>query len=404
MPQAKLTKRLLDDVDPGPSTVFLWDRLLPRFGAKVSPGGTRTYVVQYRHQGRDRRFTIGRHGEPWTPDTARTEAQRILGLVAQGRDPATEKEAQRTGSTVSDLVARYRREHVDVKLKPSTARDVRHQLETIILVRLGALQTAAVRPADIARLHHRMAATPIRANRVLATLSKLFALAERWGLRPAGSNPCRGIDKYKEKPRRRYLSGDELGRLGAVLDRAEADGAITWTDAKGLPHARHVDPFATAAVRLLLLTGCRLGEILTLTWPAVDRERGVLRLADSKTGQKDVVLNAPALAVLRSLPHVDDNPFVIVGRRADQPRADLHGPWRAIRDAAGLTGMRLHDLRHSFASVGVNAGMALPLLGGLLGHRNTSTTQRYAHLQDDPLRVAAEEIGARLSAALGGER
>ena len=240
---------------------------------------------------------------------------------------------------------------------------------------------------------------------MLATLSKMFNMAERWGLRPVGTNPCRGLEKYRERPRRRYLSGEELGRLGATLATAERDGALPVPGLEGPQERRRsVDLFAVAAIRLLLFTGARLSEILTLRWDVVDLERACLRLGDSKTGQKDVHLNAPALAVLAALPRVDGCPYVIAGRLADRPRPDLNGPWTAIRAAAGIPDLRLHDLRHSFASVAVGAGLALPLIGGLLGHAQPATTARYAHLQDDPLKAAAERIGDRLAAAIGGGR
>jgi integrase len=404
MPRTTLSKRTIDALKPAATPVLWWDQTLPRFGLRLEPSGVGTFVVQYRIGGRSRRCGIGQYGRPWTPNTARTEAMRLLGLVAQGQDPATEKRVRREGPIVRELAERFVREHVTPKLKVTTAREVRRLLDALILPKLGTFRVADVETGDLARLHHQLRGTPYQANRVLAACSKLFSLAERWRMRAPSTNPARGIEKYRERGRRRYLTADELGRLGTVLDTADQAGSLTVPGPKS-PRSRRVDVFAIAALRLLILTGARLEEILGLRWTAVDLEHGVLRLTDSKTGQKDVQLNGPALAVLRSLPRVEDSPFVILGKYPARPRADgLKGPWTAIRTVAGIQDVRIHDLRHSYASIGVNAGLALPLLGGLLGHKSQATTQRYAHLQADPLRVAAEQIGHRLVTAMGAGR
>jgi integrase len=392
----RLTKRTIDALKPRATAVLVWDRELPRFGLKVTPAAARVYVVQYRFGGRVRRLTIGHHGHPWTVDAARTEAHRLLGLVAAGQDPARAKAAGRTAPTVRELSDRFLREHV-TKLKPTTAREVRRLLEGLVLPALGSLHVEDVTAADVAKLHHRLRATPYQANRTLAACHKLFALAERWGLRPPGSNPAR-VEKYRERARRRYLTVEELGRLGAMLALAEQAGTLPVGN-----KVRSIDRFTVAAIRLLLYTGARLSEILTLSWDAVDLERGVLRLTDSKTGQKDIMLNGPALAILQGLPRVDDNPHVIPGRRDGAPRTDIHGAWNVIRAAAALEDARLHDLRHHYASVGVNAGLGLPMIGGLLGHRTPATTARYSHLAADPLKAANAMIGDRIAAALAGQ-
>ncbi len=226
---------------------------------------------------------------------------------------------------------------------------------------------------------------PIQANRTLALLSKMFGLAERWGLRPPGSNPCRGIDRFPEKRRERFLSGGEIARLGAVLEEEE-------------PH----ETFVVLAIRLLLLTGARRDEVLTLRWADVDFERSALRLPDSKTGAKVIPLGPAALALLAMAPRLEGNPYVIPGRRVGGRLVGLQRPWARIRERAGLGDVRLHDLRHSFASVGAAAGLGLPILGAILGHRNHATTARYAHLDDDPRRTAATRISDEIAAALSG--
>jgi integrase len=233
-----------------------------------------------------------------------------------------------------------------------------------------------------------MQATPAAANRFLNLLSHMFNTAEDWGLRAENSNPCRRIKKYEEKARERFLSPSELARLGAALAEAEARGESIYT---------------VAALRLLILTGARLSEILTLRWEWVDVPARLIRLADSKTGAKTIALSAPALAALESIPRQQGNPYVICGRNAGEHLVNLQKPWRRIRKAAGLDDVRIHDLRHSFASVAVAGGMSLPLIGSLLGHTQPATTARYAHLADDPRLAAADAVAATIAARLSGE-
>ena len=256
---------------------------------------------------------------------------------------------------------------------------------------------------DVERWHLGLKATPTQANRALAALSTLFNWAIRGGYRPDRQNPCVGIEKFKEEPRKRYLSERVLAALGAALREAETVG-VPWDVDETVPTAKHlpkreeqrrtlIDPFAAAAIRLFILTGARLSEILTLKWEYVDLDAGVLRLPDSKTGAKVVMLNAPARAVLAAIPRIANNPHVIPGDLAGSHRTDLKRPWTMIRRLAGLQEVHIHDLRHTTASVGVASNLSLTLIGGLLGHKSQQTTQRYAHLSDDPLRDAAEKVG-----------
>lgn len=394
-----VTKRAVDALVPG---TFLWDRELRGFGVKATATGTTVYVLQYRIGRRVRRYTLGRHGSPWTPDLARKEARRLLALVASGIDPAAAKQAGRTAPTVRELAERVTAEHL-VKRRPATQREYERLLRLHILPALGSLAVADVARADVARLHHRMRATPLQANRVVAVFSKMMTLAERWTLRADGSNPCRHLEKNRERRRARFLSREELGRLGRVLDLA-AQGPLTLMavskkkPAVGLTVV--LSPYALAAIALLIFTGARVSEILGLRWVDVDLEHGILRLATSKTDAPAVYLNAGARAVLERLPQVDGNPYVIVGHRRGRPLVNLAKPWGVIRRAAQLDGVRLHDLRHSFASVGAGAGLGLPMLGALLGHRQPSTTARYAHLTADPVRAAAELVGRQLTEAM----
>jgi integrase len=230
------------------------------------------------------------------------------------------------------------------------------------------------------------------------------------GVRPEGPNPCKRVKKYAEQSQERFLSNDELARLGATIGVAETVG-FQWNPdpskkAKHAPRAENrmakIDQFAAAALRLLLFTGARFREILDLKWEHVDFDRGLLLLPDSKTGKKTIVLNAPALAVLTGLDRV--GPYVIAGEKMDKPRADLKHPWNLVRRHAGLEGLRIHDLRHTYASFGAGGGLGLPIIGKLLGHSQAATTARYAHLDSDPLKRASEAIAGRIAAAMSPEK
>jgi integrase len=235
----------------------------------------------------------------------------------------------------------------------------------------------------------------------------MYGFAGKRGLVSEGLNPARGIEKFAEDGRERFLLSDELERLGAAIRKAETHG-VAWAVDEAKPTSKHVPkrkrrtvigPHAAAAIRLLLFTGCRLREILHLKWEHVDFERGLLFLPDSKTGKKTVVLNAPALTVLNGLDRVGQ--YVVAGDDPNEPRTDLKRPWAMVTREAGLDGLRIHDLRHSFASFGAGGGLGLPIVGKLLGHANAVTTARYAHLDADPLRVASERIGSTIAAAMG---
>ena len=233
----------------------------------------------------------------------------------------------------------------------------------------------------------------------------------RYGDGSEGHNPVKGVKKYREEGRERFLTIEELGRLGDALREGERVGLPYSVDetkptAKHAPRVEHrrvkLDRFATAAIRLLILTGARLREILNAKWEQIDIERGLIFLADSKTGRKPLYLSAAAQEVLADIPRIEGNPHVIAGAKDGAPRSDLKKPWAAVSRAAGLEGVRIHDLRHSFASFGAGASLGLPIIGKLLGHSQPATTARYAHLDADPMRRAANTIGATISAAMGG--
>lgn len=382
----RITKRTVDALKAGAKDQFLWDEDLGGFGLKVTPAGRKVFVIQYRvggRAGRTRRVTLGTLGQ-LTPDEARDDAKRLLREVGAGRDPADARDRLRDTLSLGQVIDRFLAEHVDTKLRPRTREEYARLVRVHISQNLRSRLVSAVSRSDIAKLHHDLSATPYLANRVIAFLSKLFAWSEKHGLRPSGENPCRFVDKYREAKRERYLSHAELGRLGAALSQST----------QGI--------YSVAAVRLLLFTGARLSEILTLRWDWVDLERGTARLPSSKTGPKTIYFNAPALAVLSLLPRLDGNPFVIVGDRNGAHLVNLQKPWQAIRKVAGLEDVRLHDLRHTFASVGAGGGASLPMIGALLGHSQPQTTDRYAHLASDPLREASDAIARRIDSALMG--
>src|SRR5262245_44720197 len=408
----RITKRVVDSLKADASEYAIWDAQLPGFGDRVRPTGAKSYVVVYRAgSGRGapvRRYTIAGVGKI-APESARRRAKAILGRVAHGHDPAGEKTATRDTLTISELADRFMAEHVEQKRKPGTAAFYRHVLNKI-KSELGTTKADQVTRATVAKLHSELRKTPFQANRVLAAIGSMYAFAGRVGVVPEGVNPARRIEKFQEHRRERFLTGEELKRLGLAIREAETKGA-SWDVDEAKPKAKHlpkapkrftkISPFAGAAIRLLLFTGCRLREILHLKWEHVDLERGLLFLPESKTGRKTIILNAAALAVLANLDQIGS--YVIPGDGSERPRADLKRPWALVSKRAGLDGVRLHDLRHTYASFGAGGGVGLPIIGKLLGHTQASTTARYAHLDNDPLRRAAESIGGRIAAALAGK-
>lgn len=403
---ARITKRLADASVAEASRYTIWDTELRGFGLRVSPSGSKSYVCRYRtaggRAGTLRQLTLGRHGA-LTPDEARALARKTLSAVAHGVDPAAEKDEERSGLTLRGLVDSYLAEYVEKKLKGSTAAFYAWTLNKHVLPRLGSRPLSGLKQVDFARLHLAMAASPYQANRTLTILGSLYSWAGRHGIVAKGFSPVRDIERYREHRRERFLSIAELEALGATLRAAETVGlpAEPRTDKRAPKREVRIviPPHAAAAIRLLLFTGARRLEILRLHWSEVDFDRGALHLADSKTGRKTILLNAPALAVLASLPRIEGNPFVIVGTKAGAPLVDINKPWEAVRKHAGLEGFRLHDLRHTFASFGASANLGLPVIGKLLGHTQASTTARYSHLADDPLRRATDQIGSALAAA-----
>jgi len=444
--KVKIIKRVVDALKPGD---LVWDAEIKGFGARCQKSA-KTYVLKYRFGHRQRWYTIGKHGSPWTPEKARTEAKRLLGMVADKCDPAGMRDTLRNRPTVAELCVRFLEEHSADHKKESSHLNDTSNINNHVLPLLGRLYVTDVTRADIDRFKRdvkdgktvkdekrgKRSRSIVRggpgvANKCLSLLSKMFNMAEMWGLRLDGSNPCRHIGRYKSQAKERFLSERELADLATVLNDAETGGTHS--------------PYVIAAIRLLVLTGARLGEILALEWSHVNFERQMLMLPDSKTGAKVIYLSAPAASVLSEIPRLKNNPYVIVGKIGGAALVNLQKPWRRIRNAAtlkiwaddedlgqliteltqkngkpsileiekeakkcnlsipkGLRDVRLHDLRHSFASTAAAGGLSLPVIGKLLGHTQVQTTARYSHLAADPLKAANEAIGQMIAAAMRG--
>jgi integrase len=389
MATRRITAAAVDAMKPGEA---VWDSETRGFGVRYR-ARDRVYLVKTRVRGRQRILTIGRHGKgAWGPESARREAIRLLGLIRDGRDPAMERDAQKAAPTLERFATRFLDEYAAAHHKPRTRTEAEGLLRRYILPVLGTMKLRDIGKAEVARLHNACRQTPVAANRALALLSSMLTWAERLGERPDGSNPCRYVDRFPEKGRERLLGPAELARLGEALTRAETSGP----GGRATPD----DWRALAAVRLLVFTGARVSEILTLRWEWIDAAQGVARLPDSKTGAKNLYLPPGALAVLEALPRLAGNPHVLPGHRAGAHFVGLAKPWQRIRAEAGLLDLRLHDLRHGFASAAVAAGDSLFIVGKLLGHRNTATTERYAHLAPDPAKAVADRTAKRLQAML----
>ncbi len=406
MATGRISKRTVDALKPGERDRYLWDRDLTGFGVKVTPAGGRTYVVQYRlggRSGRTRRITLGKHGSV-TPDEARQMAKHALGRVAGGHDVAEEQRQAADSISVNQLCDLYVAEGCATKKLSSLLGD-RARIERHIKPLLGRRSVKAVTRADIERLMQDVATGKTAVNvktgfrgRAIVTggkgaarecvvlLGAIFSFAVDRGLRP--DNPVSGVKKFRTRKMERFLSPAELATLGEVLIAAEQQGESS---------------VAINTIRLLLLTGARKGEMLNLKWDWVDFERGCLRLPDSKTGAKVIPLGAPALELLTSLPRIENNPYVLPSDKADGHFVGVQKFWERIRKRAGLADTRLHDLRHSYASVAVAGGDSLYLIGKVLGHRQSRTTERYAHIADDPLRAVADRTAGAIAAAMNGK-
>ena len=380
----KLTDKLARDAEPpARSNKIIYDESVTGFGLRVTAAGARAFILNYRRRtdGVERRFTIGSYPD-WSVAGAREEARKLKRLVDVGGDPVGELRTARAAATMDDLCNRFLRDHCP-KLRPITQRDYRLMIEHTLRPTFGKMKVEAVTLADVDAWHRkRTKDAPIQANRALGVLSRMLTLASRWGLR-MGANPCKGIERNPEGKRVRYLTPDETARLSAALDA-------------------HSNRDAVDAIRLMLLTGSRKGETLASRWDDFDLVAGKWVKPGATTKQKTVhivPLSAPAVQLLTARQRTSD--YVFPGR-SDGHRDDLTTSWKAVCKAARITNLRLHDLRHSYASMAASSGASLPMIGALLGHTQPQTTARYAHLFDDPLRAATELVAAKIAGQTGG--
>ncbi len=389
MAKRKLTKRTVESIMPADQDILVWDEALPGFGVRVKPSGVRSYVVQYRNRktSASKRMTLGQHGPLMTFDQAKKQARLILADAVRGADPVAERQAARQAPTMADLAADYLERHAIPKKRPNSVRNDRAMLQNIILPKLGRKKVVAITRRDIESIHVAMRDRPYQANRVLALLSKMFNLAISWQWRT--DNPAKGMERYDEDKRDRYLTDDELRRLCDVLDRS--------------PNQR-----AANAIRLQLLTGARLGEVLKAEWTEIDFDRGVWTKPSHHTKRKrtqHLPLGPQALTLLSAMREASapEPPFLFPGDAPGKPLQEIKKFWRSTMNEAGIAHYRRHDNRHTFASHLVSGGLSLEIIGRLLGHTNPGTTKRYAHLADDPLRAAASRFGDKIEGLRSGK-
>lgn len=360
------------------------DKAVRGFGVRVTAKGVKSFVLNYRSKGSgtERRLTIGQYSpSAWSVEGARKHAGELRRKIDAGEDPLAELHEQRAAPTMADLCDRFETEFLPKK-STSWQNDCKAIIATYIKPKLGKMKVAEVRHADVERMHNAItkAGSPVRANRVLAVASKMFSLAVRWEMR--SDNPAKGIERNPEDRRERYLTGDELRRLLDVLNSSKRQSSAN-------------------AIRLLLLTGARSGEVMGATWDQFDLEAGIWTKPSAHTKQRKthrVPLSAPALELLSKMQAAADDgvPYLFPERNRKGElvaQSRLKTYWQSVRKDAGIPDVRLHDLRHTYASILASAGLSLPIIGQLLGHTQPATTARYSHLLDDPLRAATERAG-----------
>ena len=373
----KLNKRVIDGLKVEDGDAVFWDRELTGFGIRIYASGRKIFVVQTRGpDGKPRRASVGPYVKV-SVDDARRQAAEVIDRLKQGEKAFPEPSAPEP--TVADLAERYMKVHVEVDCRPGTVETFGRVVRLYVLPELGHLRLSEVDRSHVSALHHKMRDKPYQANQVRDVLAKMFRLAEAWGMMPPRRNPALPIRRYKEYRRERFLSREEYRKLARVLDEAQADGSVF--------------PSAIPAIRLLLLTGCRKNEIITLRWDDIDRTAGEIRLRDAKTGARRVPLTPAVMWVLERIPRIEGNPWVITGANPGDHLKNLDAIWLRLRKRAGLEDVRVHDCRHSYASRALALGEGIPVISKLLGRRRFATTARYAHLARDGERAAAAMVG-----------
>lgn len=393
----------------------VWDTKVAGFGVRRQRSESRTYILKVRVNGRQRWITIGRHGSPWTPDSARKKANRLLADISDGIDIVAIREEQKQALTISELCDLYLEDaeagkvltKFGVPKKASTLSTDRGRILRHIKPLIGDRLVKDVTSNDVKRFMNNVAigktAKDVKtgsrgrsivkggrgtATRTVGLLGGIFSYAIERGYKPDEINPVQGVKRFPDKKEDRFLTEKDFSAIGIALTEMEREGT---------------NPYALLGIRLLMLTGCRKSEILSLKWKEVDFETGCLRLADSKTGRKVVLLGAPPLDLLRDITPLSGNPYVLPGQTDGHHLVGLPKIWNDLRVRAGIEWATLHILRHSFASFGAGSGLGLPVIGHLLGHKDSSTTARYAKVAVDPAKLAAESISSGIAKAIEGK-
>jgi integrase len=389
----RITLETVKNIQPGE---IAWDSVVKGFGLRCRKGengeaASKRYILKTRARGRQVWFKIGDIGA-WTPEKARGDAQRILRELPV-KDPETLRANPRGLMNIDALADRYLDEHVAQNNKPSSAKEFKRLLSQHIRPALGKLPVTDVTTRDVAKLHHKLRKTRRQANQALAVLSKMLSLAEVWHLRPLRSNPCERVQRFEEITRKTFLTDAQLAKLGetlAALEKAERR--------KG-----RIGPGTATAVRLLALTGCRLSEILNLRWVDVDLAEGVLHIRDAKAGGREHGIGAVTMALLEALERI--GAYVCCDGNLKKPIAvsTMESAWRRIRNAAGLQGLRLHDLRHTYGTAAGQTGASAFMVRDALGHKTLAMTGRYVNADANPLKRLADQVSGRIGAALAGK-
>lgn len=394
MPKAKITKRYIDTLQPTGKLELHWDTELLGFGLQLTKAGAKSFVVRYLVDHKEKRIVIGRVGQI-TPDQARALARDKLTLALKGVDFVQEKKIKAKKAelekvnTVENLYSEWLNRHVVMTCKPKTIDDYKRNFKLYVKEPLGSERVNDVTEDQIDRWHKALKKTPKAANYALRSLKACF----NWGLRKKYrkeelGNPCKYIKFFEEQSRQAYLSPKELRSIGvAISELAGKEGGISDSAARVL--------------LMLIFTGARSGEIRTLKWDYINYDLQMALLPDSKTGQKPLFLNAQAIGILQATPRTEDNPYCFSGLHGKGHLTTLKRPWKRVMEHAGISGYRIHDLRHSFASFGASQGQSLQMVGQLLGHKNTTTTEIYSHLFNDETQQSNNDIGGELSKALG---
>lgn len=381
----KLTKRFVESLSSeNKGELLVWDTEIKGFGVRVFATGRKTYFVQYRNEGGStRRKKIGVHGSI-TADQAREEAKKLLGGVAKGEDPSKEAKEARLRPAFGKLANDYMELYATANKRPQSSREDQRMIDQILFKRFEFRKVDEITARDIQLLHHELRETPYVANRVRSLLSKMFNIAIQWGWRT--TNPTQGVTRYQEQKRTRWLNNTELQELSLVLDK-------------------YANQSVADIIRLLLLTGARSHEVFTATWDQFDLEKGVWTKPAHTTKQKKMEhlpISSQVIALLKEIQKTAEGPYLFPGKIPGSPITDIKKAWITISKRAGISGVRIHDLRHTHASHLVSSGLSLSIVGKMLGHTQAATTQRYAHLADEPLREAAEFFGNKFEKLTSG--